>query len=197
MTATLTAPGNVTADTSLGDPTGLTSDGLGSLDAPDFDFQLQMPTYDDFKSSQGFSPKGFTAGLSEQAGTGGAGVRGQVVDMAKQYLGMQYKWGGSNPKTSFDCSGFIQYVLGKFGVQMPRVSYQQVNSGKHIAISALQPGDIVGWDNSTRNKGADHVALYIGGGQIMEFYSSGHPSRIRKLGKNEGAIGVAIDYGKG
>jgi cell wall-associated NlpC family hydrolase len=200
----LAGPAPLNVDTDL---MGTGGSGIDGIDASEFTTQVPVASFEDFQSNLNdgsTSPMGYSSGVGGLAGAaldtvGGAvdgSVRSQIVDYAKKFLGMQYKWGGSNPSTSFDCSGFVQYVTGKFGVHLPRVSYQQVNSGTHVALNKLQPGDIVGWDNSSRNNGADHVALYIGNGQIMEFYKTGKPSRIRKLGSNEGAIGVHLDYGK-
>ena len=111
---------------------------------------------------------------------------------ALRKAGVEYGWGVKvtsdtppNVIDSIDCSGFVKYVYGHFGVQLPRVSFQQANAGQRIDRGQALPGDIISWDNSSRNNGADHVAMYIGGGKIMEFYASGKPSRIRQLGKNE------------
>jgi cell wall-associated NlpC family hydrolase len=194
------------------EPFGIDTDlsGVGGnpiLASPDVDDQLALPSFDDFRaatSNSGFSSfRAVMNGLDgktdtiSSTGSGGdtaTGTRAEVVQYAKKFLGMNYAWGGSNPNTSFDCSGFTQYVLGHFGVHLPRISYQQANYGKRTALNKLQAGDLVAWDNSSRNQGADHIALYIGGGQIMEFSRPGRPSRIRKLGSNEGAWGVAINY---
>jgi cell wall-associated NlpC family hydrolase len=197
MTAGLALPDALGVDTDLSPAGG----GVDGIDQADFDTQIPVASYDDFQlnTTEGTTtPKGWSSVLSDtvNAASGAAegGVRGQVVNYAKQFLGMQYKWGGTSPSTSFDCSGFTKYVLGHFGVHLPRISYQQANYGSHVALGKLQAGDLVAWDNSSRNNGADHVALYIGGGQIMEFYRTGKPSRIRKLGSSEGAIGVHINY---
>jgi cell wall-associated NlpC family hydrolase len=121
------------------------------------------------------------------------GDRGKAVRLAKSFVGLPYIWGGTNPNQGFDCSGLVQYVYKQaFGINLPRVSYQQANSGRRVGLSALQPGDLVAWDNSARNNGADHVAIYLGGGQIVEAPRPGVPIRVRKLGKNEGAWGVRI-----
>lgn len=185
----------------LGIDTSISGGGTGveGIDSPDFEATLPMATFQEFSSGFTQAPSGNPDGFSSAWGNDDdnlSGTRGKVVDYARQFLGMQYKWGGSNPNSSFDCSGFTQYVLGKFGVKLPRVSYQQANYGKRTAIGNLQAGDLVAWDNSSRNSGADHIALYIGGGQIMEFYRTGKPSRIRKVSANEGAWGVHINYGK-
>lgn len=203
---TLPMPEPLNIDTSL-DDTEVSAQGI---DAPDIENFLPVMSQGDFQAAtfnSSTSPFGFAEMMKRLSGDGdgeadfkaepGGGGRQDVVAYAKKFLGMQYHWGGSNPNTSFDCSGFIQYVLGKFGVTAPRVSYQQAQMGKRVGLGDLKAGDLVAWDNSSRNNGADHIALYIGGGQIMEFYSTGHPSRIRKIGKDEGAWGVQINYGKG
>jgi cell wall-associated NlpC family hydrolase len=202
----LKMPDSLGIDTSL-DDVAVAAPGM---DAPDLDNVLPMADYENFRSNMGAGGGSFASMLERMsqapaAGGGGggggsvgaSGGRQDVVAYAKKFLGMQYKWGGSNPNSSFDCSGFVQYVLKHFGVSAPRVSYQQAQMGKRVGLSQLQAGDLVAWDNSSRNNGADHIALYIGGGKIMEFYSSGKPSRIRKVGKGEGAWGVKINYGKG
>lgn len=68
----------------------------------------------------------------------------------------------------------------------------QARAGKRIGIHNLQAGDLVAWDNSSRNNGADHIAIYIGSGLIVEAPRPGVPVRTRKLGDNEGAWGVRI-----
>ena len=119
------------------------------------------------------------------------GWRKAVVQDAMRYLGTPYVWGGSSP-SGFDCSGLIQYVYGKAGKSMPRISYQQANSGHRVSIKDLRPGDLVAWDNSPRNPGADHIAIYIGGGRIIEAPKPGTSVRVRSLGRNEGAWGVSL-----
>jgi len=205
MTTGLALPQPLGIDTDLSDEVGATG-----MEAPDIENVLPMASADNFRAATmngSSAPFGFADMLNQMVGKAGetvtnsdvgtGGGRQDVVAYAKKFLGMQYKWGGSNPSTSFDCSGFIKYVLGKFGVEAPRVSFQQAQMGKRVGLNQLQAGDLVAWDNSSRNNGADHIALYIGGGQIMEFYRTGKPSRIRKVSANEGAWGVKINYGKG
>lgn len=173
-----------------------TADPMGLLDSPTM--PLEAASFDQFQGAFKEAPISFADTLKDgwDGSTTSGGGREDVVKYAKKFLGMTYTWGGSNPNTSFDCSGFTQYVLGKFGVRLPRVSFQQANYGQRTSIASLKAGDLVAWDNSSRNNGADHIALYIGNGRIMEFYSRGKPSRIRRLGKNEGAWGVKINYPK-
>jgi cell wall-associated NlpC family hydrolase len=119
------------------------------------------------------------------------GVAGKITRLAQSFVGTPYVWGGTSP-SGFDCSGFVQYVYRKVGINLPRVSYQQANAGQRVGIGKLQAGDLVAWDNSTRNNGADHIAIYLGGGLIAEAPRPGVPLRVRKLGNNEGAWGVRV-----
>ena len=111
--------------------------------------------------------------------------------MAQQ--GVPYRWAGASPSAGFDCSGLLQYVYKQMGIDLPRVSFQQANYGERVPLSKMKVGDLVAWDNSSRNNGADHIAMYIGNGQILEAARPGTNVRIRKLGKDEGAWGVKIN----
>lgn len=116
---------------------------------------------------------------------GGTALRDKIISLGMQYLGTPYVWGGTSPG-GFDCSGLMQYIFGKNGVKLPRVSYQQADTGHRVALSALQPGDMVAWDDSSRNNGADHIAIYIGNGQILEAPHTGADVRVRTLTPGKG-----------
>lgn len=82
-----------------------------------------------------------------------------VIAYAKQFVGNRYVWGGTDPHTGADCSGYLQYVFGHFGIRLPRTSYEQRTAGKRVSYSHIKPGDIVCY--------AGHVAMYIGNNQII------------------------------
>ena len=99
-----------------------------------------------------------------------------IVDFAKQYLGVRYSYGGSSPK-GFDCSGFTMYVYSQFGYSLPHTATGQWQSGigtKIWGISALQPGDLVFFNDPSRNAGkaCSHAGIYVGGGQFIHSSSS-------------------------
>ena len=98
-------------------------------------------------------------------GVGVSDVRVELVEYAKQFLGNPYVWGGTSLTNGTDCSGFVLSVFKEFGVYLPRVSASQANSGTKIAASELQPGDLVFYGNSSGT--VNHVALYIGNGQVI------------------------------
>jgi peptidoglycan DL-endopeptidase CwlO len=96
----------------------------------------------------------------------GAGA-GAAVAAAMSRLGAPYVWGAAGPN-AFDCSGLTSWAWAHAGVSLPHFSGAQYASTAHISMSQLQPGDLV----FPANPG-DHVAMYIGGGEIIEAPHSG------------------------
>ncbi|MDD3250986.1 MAG: SH3 domain-containing protein [Lachnospiraceae bacterium] len=95
-----------------------------------------------------------------------ASVRSKVVNYALQFVGGRYVWGGTNPNTGADCSGFVQYVLrNAAGVSLPRTSREQAKSGRAVKSSEMQPGDLIFYTN--KSGVVNHVSMYIGNGQIV------------------------------
>lgn len=95
-----------------------------------------------------------------------ASLRNKVVNYALQFVGNRYVWGGTNPNTGADCSGFVQYVLrNAAGVSLPRTSREQAKAGRAIKSSEMRPGDLIFYTNSSGV--VNHVAMYIGNGQIV------------------------------
>lgn len=88
-----------------------------------------------------------------------------LVDYACQFVGNPYVWGGTDPNTGADCSGFVQYVYRHFGYELPRVSYQQATAGTEVSLDELQPGDLLFYN---RDGQIGHVAIYIGDGQTVQ-----------------------------
>lgn len=122
----------------------------------------------------------------------GGGARGKIIRTAAKQLGKPYVWGGASPSASFDCSGLVQWAYRSVGIKLPRVSADQARYGRRVPTNQLRKGDLVAWDNSSRNVGADHIAIYIGGGKIIEAAKTGTNIRVRPLGQGEGAWGVQI-----
>lgn len=120
------------------------------------------------------------------------GRRSALVEQAMTYLGTPYVWGGDD-RDGVDCSGLVQQVFGAFGVDVPRLSADQARSGAQVnGLKNLRAGDLVAWDNSDRNNGADHIAIYAGDGYIIEAPRPGLAVRKRRLGEDEGWYGVRI-----
>ena len=99
-----------------------------------------------------------------------------IVDLAMQYLGTRYVYGGASP-SGFDCSGFTMYIYGQMGYSLPHSATSQWQSGlgtKVWSISALQPGDLVFFNDPSRNAGkaCSHAGIYVGNGQFIHSSSS-------------------------
>ena len=100
-----------------------------------------------------------------------------IVATAKQYLGYKYTYGGSSPSTGFDCSGFTSYVFKQHGISLNRTAAAQYSNGVAVSRANLQPGDLVMFGKS----GINHVAIYIGGGQIIHASTPSTGVRIDSL----------------
>ena len=92
-------------------------------------------------------------------------LRSEIVTYALQFVGNRYKYGGTNPNTGVDCSGFTSYVMRHAAsVELPHSSSGQSRVGRVVSSSEMRPGDIICYGSG---KKINHVALYIGNGQIV------------------------------
>lgn len=119
------------------------------------------------------------------------GWRRKVVKFAQSMLGQPYVWGGTS-KSGVDCSGLVLLAMQRAGISMPRISADQARTGRRVGFGDLKPGDLVAWDNSSRNNGADHIAIYIGHGRIIEAPRPGSSVQVSKIYDKGQAWGVRI-----
>lgn len=115
-------------------------------------------------SSSAATSKDNGSSSSGSSGSSGSSVSynptGQsVVNYACQFVGNPYVWGGTSLTNGADCSGFIMSVYAKFGVSLPHSSGAMAGCGRAVSYSEAMPGDIICY--------AGHVAIYMGGGQIV------------------------------
>jgi len=110
----------------------------------------------------------------------------RVLPTAERYLGVPYRWGGTSPRTGFDCSGFVQYVFAKHGTWLPRTSREMASSGRRLRPrwSALEPGDLVLF--AEPGERISHVAIYAGSRRIIHASSSGRRVRYDALDTKRG-----------
>ena len=120
---------------------------------------------------RGLGAAGF-GGLTTGDTTAGTASGSAVVDTALSYQGVPYRWGGESPD-GFDCSGLVQHVFARHGVTLPRVAKDQAQVGSPVALSDLQPGDLVFFGSPV-----DHVGIYAGGGKMV---AAPHTGDVVKL----------------
>jgi len=108
----------------------------------------------------------------------------RVAGYARRFLGVRYVYGGSSPRSGFDCSGFVRYVYAHFGVSLPHSSYAQFNDGRGVARGSLRPGDLLFFD------GLGHVGMYVGNGRFIHAPHTGTRVRIERLA---GWYGARLD----
>ena len=115
-------------------------------------------------SSSATTSKDNGSSSSSSSGSSGSSVSynptGQsVVNYACQFVGNPYVWGGTSLTNGADCAGFIMSIYAKFGVSLPHSSGAMAGCGRGVSYSEAMPGDIICY--------AGHVAIYMGGGQIV------------------------------
>ena len=126
-----------------------------------------------------------------QAPTGTSTGAAAVLATARDYLGVPYLWGGTDPSKGLDCSGFTQLVYKSQGVELPRVSSQQATAGRAVgSLTEARPGDLLFFDYSPTRPGIDHVGIYAGDGKmiaapqpgdVVKVQDAGRPTAIRRV----------------
>lgn len=96
-----------------------------------------------------------------------------IINEAVKYKGYPYVWGGSNPSTSFDCSGLVQWCYGIAGISMPHNAQAQYDKMQHITLEEAEPGDLVFFTGTTDGGSyITHVGIYIGDDKM---FHAGNP----------------------
>ena len=130
------------------------------------------------------TPASFSTGPAAGAAkanpsTGNSEWGDRLVSRAMNYLGTPYRYGGTSPKTGFDCSGFVYYLYDAvFGQRIPRMPHDMVREATPVARSDLQKGDLVMFGY----RGAiTHVGIYSGNGQFVHATHRGSPVMVTSL----------------
>jgi cell wall-associated NlpC family hydrolase len=119
-------------------------------------------------------PHSAAAGVIAVRGT----VSGEdVVRVARKQLGVRYRLGGTTPK-AFDCSGFVRFVFAQYGIVLPRTAHEQAAVGIAPRPGDLAPGDLLFFYGG---RGAQHIAMYVGGDTIIHASSSARRVRYDRL----------------
>jgi cell wall-associated NlpC family hydrolase len=121
------------------------------------------------------------AWLSFGCASGGARLRhgvdgSDLVEVARDQLGVKYRFGGKSPDEGFDCSGLVHYSFKKLGVSVPRATSALYREGTKVPKGQLEPGDLVFFNIS--GFGVSHVGIYSGGDKMVHAPSTG--SKVRE-----------------
>ena len=139
--------------------------------------ETEAPSYEEPGNEEteapGYEEPGYeeteAPGYEETEAPSTSGTGQQIVDYAVQFVGNPYVWGGTSLTNGADCSGFTLSVFANFGIGLSRTAESQSYGGTSVDFGSLQPGDLLFY-NSTGS--IDHVAIYIGGGQIVHAANS-------------------------
>lgn len=149
------------SDTSYDDSYTDNSDGDSYTDNSGDDSYIDDSGDDSYTDNSGSSDG---SGSSDTSSTGQA-----IADYACQFVGNPYVWGGSSLTNGADCSGFTMAVFSNFGISLPHNAASQSGYGTSVSADSLAPGDLVFYSDGG---GISHVAIYIGGGQIVHAANS-------------------------
>jgi cell wall-associated NlpC family hydrolase len=128
------------------------------------------------------------------AGPGDASAAQRAIDAAMAHLGLPYAWGGGGSRgpgpgldpdrgvVGFDCSGLTQYAYARAGIAIPRNSRAQFAALPQVSSGDLAPGDLVFWASNPSNPATIyHVAIYLGGGRVLQAPESGDVVKVSAM----------------
>ncbi|NKX49985.1 C40 family peptidase, partial [Arthrobacter deserti] len=145
-------------------------------------------------STNTVSAAAFAQALSSAAGTAapatgvpaagsGSPTGADLVAAAEKYIGLPYVWGGTDPAVGLDCSGFVQRAFKDLGIEVPRVTWDQMKAGTEVAsLAQARPGDLI----FSRDGG--HVSIYLGNGKAIDAPQPGRTIQVRDAWENDGNI---------
>jgi cell wall-associated NlpC family hydrolase len=101
----------------------------------------------------------------------------QLLATARQYLGVPYLWGGTDPGKGLDCSGLVQHAAKQLGITLPRTAAAQAKVGVEVrgGLAHAKPGDLVVLENG------HHIGIYVGNGQMLHAPKTGDVVKISKV----------------
>lgn len=147
------------------------------------------------------SSTAFASALAQADGsTSGSASGDAIVAEAQKYKGVPYVWGGNDPNTGLDCSGFTKLVCSKFGIDLPRVACDQARVGQPVgSLGEAKPGDLLFFGSPVT-----HVGIYMGNGKMIDASRRQNaivtrdvwetPSAIRRVAAGTSTGGAAAAY---
>lgn len=178
---------------------GLTADGVVGKKTYAKLFSDKAKSFDKSKeksSSSTSSSKTKSTGATSQSSKGKASAS-SIVETAKSLIGKKYRSGASGPNT-FDCSGFVYYVLKSYGISTPRTSSAMSKYSSWTKIesqSDLKKGDLVFFTSPSKSSGVGHVGIYLGGGEFIHS-SSGSAYGVTISSLSSGSYSKRYQWGR-
>jgi peptidoglycan DL-endopeptidase CwlO len=135
------------------------------------------------------TPAASAAGATAAGATAGSGPDGSdLVAAARKYLGVPYRWGGTDPATGLDCSALVQRAFADLGVKVPRVVADQKSVGTEVAsLADARPGDLIVLGRSR------HIGIYVGEGKMLHAPRTGDVVKIGKVYEEPTTIRRVLD----
>ncbi|WP_276307377.1 NlpC/P60 family protein [Amycolatopsis antarctica] len=116
---------------------------------------------------------------------GPPGAANDALQAALSKRGAEYEWAATGPN-EFDCSGLTSWAYKQAGIAIPRTSRQQYTAGKAVSLDALQPGDLLFYDDGTGDPGAiHHVGMFVGAGKMVDAPTEGQLVDVRSMRGDE------------
>ncbi|MCG2621635.1 C40 family peptidase [Arthrobacter sp. I2-34] len=129
----------------------------------------------------GSAPSSSVAAGTDAAGTGTNADA--LIAAAKNYIGLPYVWGGTDPAVGLDCSSFVQLAFRDIGIELPRVTWDQMKEGTQVnSLAEARPGDLI------FSHDGGHVSIYLGNGKAIDAPQPGATIQIRDAWENDGNI---------
>jgi cell wall-associated NlpC family hydrolase len=124
-----------------------------------------------------------SSGSTPAVPASGSPTGADLVAAAKKYVGVPYVWGGTDPDTGLDCSGFVQQAFKDLGIDVPRVTWDQLKTGTPVAsLAEARPGDLI------FSHDGGHVSIYLGDGKAIDAPQPGQTVQVRDAWENDGNI---------
>ena len=110
-----------------------------------------------------------------------SGPGAAAVAAAVSQVGAPYRWGSASPEIGFDCSGLVWWAYRQAGIELPRTTLGQIDTGEPVSTDQLHIGDLVFSRGGSPQRDLGHVAIYIGNGQVVFAPATGQRVSIRPL----------------
>ncbi|MFD1214955.1 C40 family peptidase, partial [Arthrobacter sp. GCM10027362] len=128
-------------------------------------------------------PAPSAAGAALNAAPGQDTNARELAAAAKDYIGLPYVWGGTDPTVGLDCSSFVQLAFRDIGIELPRVTWDQMKEGTEVAsLAEARPGDLL------FSHDGGHVSIYLGNGKAIDAPQPGDTIQVRDTWENDANI---------